>query len=59
MRYLLVALLILILNYLLMSFLIKFLEWYPTIARICSALSIGALSFIIHKVFSFRGTGDN
>ncbi len=57
MRYVLVALLILLLNYLFMSFLIKVLEWYPTIARIVSALTIGLLSFIIHKVYSFRGPG--
>jgi len=53
-RYILVAILILALNYLLMSFLIKTLDWYPTIARIFSALSIGCLSFIIHKFYSFR-----
>ena len=57
MRYILVAVLILLLNYLLMSFLIKEMEWYPTIARICSALTIGFLSFIIHKFYSFRSTG--
>ena len=54
MRYIIVAILILILNYLLMSFLISGLEWYPTISRIISAVSIGFLSFVIHKLYSFR-----
>ena len=54
MRYLLVALLILILNYGFMKFLIYILEWYPTVSRIFSALSIGILSYIIHKFYSFK-----
>lgn len=53
-RYILVALAILALNYGLMRFLIRSLEWYPTLARAFSAISIGVLSFIIHKTFSFR-----
>ena len=53
-RYVLVALLVLVLNYLLMRFLIRNLEWFPTVARAVSAISIGVLSFIIHKTFSFR-----
>ena len=53
-RYILVALVILALNYVMMRFLIRNLEWYPTIARAVSAISIGLLSFIIHKTFSFR-----
>ncbi len=57
-RYVLVALVILILNYFLMSFLIKVLNWYPTIARIISALSIGILSFVIHKFYSFKVTNE-
>lgn len=56
MRYVMVALVILMLNYFFMSFLIKILEWYPTIARIVSALSIGVLSFMIHKFYSFKVT---
>lgn len=56
MRYVLVALLILMLNYFFMSFLIKILDWFPTIARIVSALSIGMLSFVIHKFYSFKVT---
>ncbi|HEX5001329.1 MAG TPA: GtrA family protein [Bacteroidia bacterium] len=54
MRYVMVALFILMLNYFCMSFLIKGLGWYPTVSRIASALSIGLLSFVIHKVFSFK-----
>lgn len=53
-RYVLVAILVLVLNYLLMRFLIRNLEWFPTVARAVSAISIGVLSFIIHKTFSFR-----
>lgn len=56
MRYLLVAFLVLVMNYLLMSLLIKGLDWYPTIARLFSAISIGFMSYMIHKVYSFKGT---
>ncbi|MEP7171813.1 MAG: GtrA family protein [Bacteroidota bacterium] len=54
MRYVMVAMLILFLNYGFMSFLIKTLEWFPTISRATSAIAIGFLSFAIHKVFSFK-----
>ncbi len=54
MRYVMVAVLILFLNYGFMSFLIKTMEWFPTIARATSAVVIGFLSFAIHKVFSFK-----
>ncbi|MBK9319248.1 MAG: GtrA family protein [Bacteroidetes bacterium] len=53
-RYVMVAILVLILNYFLMSFLIRQLEWYPTLARAVSAVSIGVLSFVVHKSFSFK-----
>lgn len=59
MRYLLVAFLILILNYLFMKFLINILEWYPTVSRIISALTIGIISFIIHKFYSFKVINKN
>lgn len=55
-RYILVALLILALNYFFMSFLIKILDWYPTLSRVVSALTIGLLSFVIHKFYSFKVT---
>jgi putative flippase GtrA len=55
-RYVMVALLVLLLNYIFMSFLIKVLEWFPTIARVVSAIAIGMLSFVIHKFYSFRVT---
>ncbi len=55
-RYVLVAVLILMLNYFFMSFLIKILEWYPTLSRVVSAITIGLLSFVIHKFYSFRVT---
>lgn len=53
-RYVLVALVVLGLNYLLMRILIRQLDWYPTIARAFSALTIGVLSFVVHKTFSFK-----
>lgn len=53
-RYVLVALLVLALNWVLMRFLIRSLDWYPTLARGASAVLVGVLSFSIHKVFSFR-----
>ncbi len=53
-RYVMVAVLVFISNYYLMNFLIKVLEWYPTIARGFSAISIGVLSFLTHKSFSFK-----
>lgn len=53
-RYILVAMVVLALNYGLMRYLIRSLEWFPTLARAFSAISIGILSFIIHKTFSFR-----
>ena len=57
-RYVLVALVVLVLNYLMMRFLIRGWDWYPTIARAFSAISIGLLSFLIHKSFSFRVSGE-
>jgi len=53
-RYLQVAAIILVLNYFFMKFLIHILEWYPTISRIVSALTIGMLSFLFHKFYSFK-----
>lgn len=53
-RYVLVAFLVLVANYYLMSFLIKVLEWYPTISRAFSAIVVGLGSFLLHKFFSFR-----
>ncbi len=53
-RFVLVAIGVLFLNYVLMNFLIRQLHWYPTISRAFSAVSIGVLSFIVHKTFSFR-----
>jgi len=53
-RYVIVAIFVLILNYIAMRFLIRQLDWFPTIARAVSAISIGLLSFVIHKSFSFK-----
>jgi putative flippase GtrA len=57
-RYILVALLVLLLNYIMMSLMIKVWHWYPTISRIISAVSIGMLSFVVHKYFSFKVKGE-
>lgn len=54
MRYVLVALFVLLLNYGFMTFLIKILHWYPTVSRAVSAAIIGLVSFAFHKTFSFR-----
>lgn len=54
MRYLLVAMVVLVMNYLMMKFLIHILHWYPTFSRIFSALSIGVMSYLFHKHYSFR-----
>lgn len=53
-RYVLVAVLVLAMNWLLMRLLIRGFDWWPTLARATSALAIGMLSFVIHKTFSFR-----
>jgi putative flippase GtrA len=52
-RFVQVALLVLFLNYLFMKFLVQGLEWFPTISRIISALTIGVLSYVFHKHYSF------
>lgn len=41
-------------NYILLRFLIEYLNFYPTLARIISALSLGVASFYIHKFFTFK-----
>ncbi len=53
-RFAQVALLVLFLNYLFMKVLVQGLEWYPTISRVISALSIGVLSYLFHKHYSFK-----
>lgn len=52
-RYVLVALVVLVFNYLLMSFLIRILDWFPTISRAVSAITVGIMSFVVHRNFSF------
>jgi len=54
MRYVAVAILILVLNYGMMALLIRGLHWYPTVSRAISAVVIGFASFVIHRSFSFR-----
>lgn len=53
-RYIMVALAMLVLNYVLMSILIRQIGWYPTPSRAFAAISIGVLSFTLHKLYSFR-----
>jgi putative flippase GtrA len=53
-RYVLVAIVVLFLNYILMRLLIRQWEWYPTIARAFSAITVGMFSFAVHKSFSFK-----
>lgn len=53
MRYTAVALFALLFNYFLMTFLIKQFDWDPTLARATAAVSIGVVSFMVHKTFSF------
>jgi putative flippase GtrA len=53
-RFVVVAIAVFISNYYLMNFLIKVMDWYPTLSRGFSAISIGVLSFLTHKTFSFR-----
>ncbi|MFZ9942922.1 MAG: GtrA family protein [Bacteroidia bacterium] len=54
-RFIQVALGVLFMNYLFMKFLVQVLEWYPTVSRIISALSIGVMSYLFHKHYSFKG----
>jgi putative flippase GtrA len=57
-RYSMVAFLMLILNYILMTILIRNFQWYPTLSRATAAVSVGFISFIVHKTFSFRVRDD-
>lgn len=58
-RYVLVAIGVLFLNYIMMRLLIRNFHWYPTIARAVSALSVGMFSFVVHKSFSFKVGKNN
>jgi len=53
-RFILVALVVLVANYFFMYFLIRVLDWYPTVSRGISAITIGLFSFLAHKTFSFK-----
>ena len=41
-------------NYALLRFFIEYLDFYPTPSRIASALSLGVVSFFVHKFFTFK-----
>ena len=53
-RFILVAIIVLICNYYLMWFLTSQLNWYATVSRAVSAVTIGVFSFTAHKFFSFK-----
>lgn len=53
-RFVMVAGVVFIANYLATKALTEYLDWYPTIARAVSAVTIGVFSFTAHKAFSFR-----
>jgi len=57
-RYILVAIAVLILNYIAMKFFVFVLNWYPTLSRIISALGVGMLSYLSHKYYSFSSKPD-
>lgn len=54
MRFVLVAIIVLISNYYFMWFLTAQLHWYATVSRAVSAVTIGVFSFTAHKFFSFK-----
>jgi putative flippase GtrA len=53
-RFILVAIVVLICNYYFMWFLTAQLNWYATVSRAVSAVTIGVFSFTAHKFFSFK-----
>ena len=53
-RFIMVAVIVLICNYYFMWFLTAQLNWYATISRAVSAVTIGIFSFTAHKFFSFK-----
>lgn len=53
-RFILVAVVVLICNYYFMWFLTAQLHWYATISRAVSAVTVGIFSFTAHKFFSFK-----
>ena len=58
-RFVMVAFMVFIANYYLLSFLVRTLQWYPTIGRTVSALVIGVISFLSHKTFSFNARNSS
>jgi putative flippase GtrA len=57
-RYILVAMGVLVLNYMMMRLLIRQWNWFPTIARAFSAITVGMFSFVVHKSFSFKVSNE-
>lgn len=52
-RYFIVAMAVLLLNYIAMKLLVEVMHFYPTLSRIISALGVGMLSYMSHKYYSF------
>jgi len=57
-RFILVAFMVLVLNYIMMRILIRNFHWFPTIARAFSSVSIAAVSFFTHRFFTFKVIGE-
>lgn len=53
-RFIMVAVVVLVCNYYFMWFLTAQLKWYATISRAVSAVTVGIFSFTAHKFFSFK-----
>jgi putative flippase GtrA len=59
MRYTMVSVLNLILNYILLKFLVEKLHIYPTIANILNTTIVVTLTYILQRHFSFRKKKNN
>jgi len=53
-RYMLIVGVNLCLNYLILNFLIQYLHFFPTIAKVCATVIIVTFSFLSHNYFTFK-----
>ncbi len=53
-RYMLIVAVNLCLNYLFLNFLIQYLHFFPTIAKVCATVIIVTFSFLSQKHFTFK-----
>ena len=53
-RFIVVAMVTFLANYGFMNILVSGLEFNATISRLVSAITVGVMSFVIHKAFSFK-----